>query len=237
MSMGPQEGPTEPAQLTQTTPSLAFIKENIDVLRTMIKEHDQQAKAKATSKKLANDESESKATPEEKEPGPGKKIRTKEDSFKELSQKFLEELSQQKGYVKDPMEIHGIKRIMNEGLQAFMDRFKSESSHIKGIAPMLRISAFMHGNGNPKLAKKLNDKIPKTVPLVRDGPEVRKGLGEETVQGSSERTWEHVPLYSRRESFTPLTKTPKDTSHGRCELPTTAAADRDPRKAESERIL
>ncbi|GJU23526.1 hypothetical protein Tco_1156868 [Tanacetum coccineum] len=32
------------------------------------------------------------------------------DSFEELSQKFLEEFSQQKRYAKDPTEIHGIKR-------------------------------------------------------------------------------------------------------------------------------
>nr|GEU62833.1 reverse transcriptase domain-containing protein [Tanacetum cinerariifolium] len=85
------------------------------------------------------------------------------DSFDELSQKFVEEYSQQNRYAKDPTEIHGIKRRQNEGLQAFMDRFKSESSHIQGIPPVLRISAFMHGHGHPKLAKKLNDKIPKTV--------------------------------------------------------------------------
>ncbi|GJS86743.1 hypothetical protein Tco_0769379 [Tanacetum coccineum] len=30
-------------------------------------------------------------------------------------------------------EIYGIKRRQNEGLQAFMDQFKSESSHIKGV--------------------------------------------------------------------------------------------------------
>nr|GEV78406.1 reverse transcriptase domain-containing protein [Tanacetum cinerariifolium] len=46
------------------------------------------------------------------------------DSFEELSQKFLEEFSQQKRYAKDPTEIHGIKRRQNEGLQAFMDRDK-----------------------------------------------------------------------------------------------------------------
>ncbi|GJY32607.1 hypothetical protein Tco_0417076 [Tanacetum coccineum] len=39
---GSQERPSEPALLTQTTPSPAFIKENINVLRTMIKEHNQQ---------------------------------------------------------------------------------------------------------------------------------------------------------------------------------------------------
>ncbi|GJW27990.1 hypothetical protein Tco_0044865 [Tanacetum coccineum] len=61
-------------------------------------------------------------------------------------------------YAKDPTEIHGIKRRQNEGLQAFMDRFKSESSHIKGVPPVLRVSTFMHGHGHPELAKKLNDK-------------------------------------------------------------------------------
>ncbi|GJZ63897.1 hypothetical protein Tco_0620318 [Tanacetum coccineum] len=68
-----------------------------------------------------------------------------------------------KRYAKDPTEIHGIERRHNEGLQAFMDRFKFESSHIKRVPMVLRISAFMHGHGHLKLAKKLNDKIPKTV--------------------------------------------------------------------------
>ncbi|GJV95603.1 putative reverse transcriptase domain-containing protein [Tanacetum coccineum] len=69
------------------------------------------------------------------------------NTFEELSQKFLEDSSQQKRYAKDPTEIHGIKRRQNEGLQAFMDRFNFESSHIKGVPPVLRISAFMHGHG------------------------------------------------------------------------------------------
>ncbi|GJY35511.1 retrotransposable element Tf2 [Tanacetum coccineum] len=129
------------------SPSPAFIKENIDVLRTMIKEHDQQAKMKATLRKLAYADSDKEASA----------------SFEELSQKFLEEFSQQKRYAKDSIKIHGIKRRQNEGLQAFMDRFKSESLHIKGVPPVLRISSFMHGHGHPELANKLNDKIPKTV--------------------------------------------------------------------------
>ncbi|GJQ98215.1 hypothetical protein Tco_0009354 [Tanacetum coccineum] len=83
--------------------------------------------------------------------------------FEELNQKFLEEFSQQKRYAKDPTEIHGIKRRQNKGLQAFKDRSISKSSHIKGVPPVLCISAFIHGHGHPELAKKLNDKIPKTV--------------------------------------------------------------------------
>ncbi|GJX14952.1 hypothetical protein Tco_0206710 [Tanacetum coccineum] len=47
-----------------------------------------------------------------------------------------------------------IKRKPNEGLQAFMDRFKVESAHIKGVPSV---------HGQPELAKKLNDKIPKNM--------------------------------------------------------------------------
>ncbi|GJW24255.1 reverse transcriptase domain-containing protein [Tanacetum coccineum] len=104
------------------------------------------------------------------------------DSFKELSQKFLEEFSQQKRYAKDPTEIYGIKRRQNKGLQAFMDRFKSESSHIKRVPPILRISAFMHGHGHPELAKKLNDKIPVDEMFER----VRAFIRGEVAAGSVE---------------------------------------------------
>nr|GEV98481.1 reverse transcriptase domain-containing protein [Tanacetum cinerariifolium] len=52
MGMKPQKGPTEQAPETQTTPSPAFVMENIDMLRTMIKKQDQQVNARATPKKL-----------------------------------------------------------------------------------------------------------------------------------------------------------------------------------------
>ncbi|GKE04653.1 hypothetical protein Tco_1396671, partial [Tanacetum coccineum] len=104
--------------------------------------------------------------------------------FEELSQKFLEEFSQQKRYAKDPIEIHGIKRRHNKGLQAFIDRFISESSHIKGVPLVLRISAFMHGHGHPELAKKLNDKIPKTVDEMFE--RVKAFIRGEVAAGSTE---------------------------------------------------
>ncbi|GJV91965.1 reverse transcriptase domain-containing protein [Tanacetum coccineum] len=106
------------------------------------------------------------------------------DSFEEPSQKVLEEFAQQNRYAKDPTEIHGIKRRQNEGLQAFMDRFKSERSHIKGVPSVLCISAFTHGHGHLKLAKKLNDKIPKTVDEMFE--RVRAFLRREVVAGSAE---------------------------------------------------
>ncbi|GJS70552.1 reverse transcriptase domain-containing protein [Tanacetum coccineum] len=106
------------------------------------------------------------------------------DNFEELSQKLLEEFSQQKRYAKDLTEIHGIKRRQNEGLQAFMDRFKSESSHIKGVHIVLCISAFMHGHGHPELAKKLNDKIPKTMNKMFE--RARAFIRGEVADGSAE---------------------------------------------------
>ncbi|GJT35357.1 hypothetical protein Tco_0925776 [Tanacetum coccineum] len=63
VGMETHEGHTEPVLQTQKTPSPspAFIKENIDILRTMIKEHDQQAKMKATPRKLAYADSDKEA--------------------------------------------------------------------------------------------------------------------------------------------------------------------------------
>ncbi|GJT15839.1 hypothetical protein Tco_0874545 [Tanacetum coccineum] len=261
--VGPQEGPTEPAQLTQATPSPAFIKENIDVLRTMIKNTTNRPKQRQLQRSLSmtnlkkkirtapeqracqNDSPMSPPACHEQETEPVLQGKSKEacpkarevssdtkgeegskDSWEDLSTPYkrpkptpfttritrfkyhekaklprnvkvyegrrdLEDhlgifsvASEQEEwpmlvwckmfgqtlsgaarnwYAKDPTEIHSIKIRMNEGLQAFIDRFKSKSSHIKGVPPVLRISTFMHGHGHPKLAKKLNDKIHKMV--------------------------------------------------------------------------
>ncbi|GJT86182.1 reverse transcriptase domain-containing protein [Tanacetum coccineum] len=315
-----REGPTEQVLQTQKppSPSLAFIKENIDMLRTMIKVHDQQAKTKAMPRRFAYANSDEEAPASQKTPSKSKELThlrrsrrlegqsiTKEktrrersksrgklfghqetssdseyeegseetyedlnspykkpkpnpftqritcfkyhrraklprnirvykgnkdpedhlsifsvtaeqeewpmpvwckmfrqtlggavqnwfddldpksvDSFEELSQKLLEEFSQQKRYDKDLIEIHGIKRRQNEGLQAFLNRFKSESSHIKEVPSVLRVSAFMHGHGHPELAKKLNNKIPKMVDEMFE--RVRAFIRGEVTAGSVE---------------------------------------------------
>nr|GEV36432.1 hypothetical protein [Tanacetum cinerariifolium] len=94
----------------------------------------------------------------------------------------------QKRYDKDPTKIHSIKRRQNEGLQAFMNWFKSESSQIKGVSSVLRISAFMHGHGHPVPEKARN----------KGGPrEARRNMGVYTP-------------YTRKDTFTLLIKTPKE---------------------------
>nr|GFA16389.1 hypothetical protein [Tanacetum cinerariifolium] len=62
------------------------------------------------------------------------------DSFEELSQKFLEEFSQQKRYAKTLQKFTGLRGD------------KMRACKLSWI-----------GHGHPELAKKLNDKIPKTV--------------------------------------------------------------------------
>ncbi|GKC76535.1 hypothetical protein Tco_1127309 [Tanacetum coccineum] len=144
-------------------------------------------------------------------------------------------------YAKDPTEIQGINRKLNEGLQAFMDRFKIESSHIKGVLTVLHILAFIHDHVHPELDKKLNYKIPKTVDemskrvraffrgeVAAGSAEVARALqwdkgniraiwfgGQERIIGRSSprefrRSVRTCAPYSRRETFTPLTKTPKE---------------------------
>ena len=85
------------------------------------------------------------------------------DSFEDLRASFLSYFLQQKKYAKDPVEIHHIKQKEGESTVAFVDRFKSESMHVKGAPECMRISEFMHGITNPGLIKRFNDKIPQSV--------------------------------------------------------------------------
>ncbi|GJY10821.1 hypothetical protein Tco_0756337 [Tanacetum coccineum] len=231
-------GPIEPVLPAQKppSPSPAFIKENSDILRTMIKEHDQQAKTKAIPRKLAYADSDKEAparslvrsfsdqfslesfdtsgtrrqtrfvgksqrnpskeplhhrrsrrlesrsrtkekTRREKSKSKGKRSehhRTSSDSEYEEAAAEQEEwpmpiwckmIRQTLGGAArnwfDDLDPKNVDSFEELSLQAFMDRFKFESSHIKGVPPVL--SAFMHGHGHLELAKKFNDKIPKTV--------------------------------------------------------------------------
>nr|GEW52722.1 hypothetical protein [Tanacetum cinerariifolium] len=148
-----QKGPTEPTPQTQTTlfPSLDFVRENIDVLRTMIKELDHQAK---------------------------------ERQHQEIS---------------------------------FMLTLKKKLRI--GVLPVLRISALRNGHGHSELAKKLNDKIPKTVDEMFE--RVRAFIRGEMVAGQKRARNRNGPRevrrnmgmympYLRRDTFTPLTKTLKE---------------------------
>ncbi|GJX27064.1 hypothetical protein Tco_0233360 [Tanacetum coccineum] len=80
-----------------------------------------------------------------------------------LRKAFLGNFSQQKKYIKDPVEIHYIKQREGESTEAFMERFKAKNMHVNRASECIRISGFMHGITNPYLIKKLNENIPKSI--------------------------------------------------------------------------
>ncbi|GJY45220.1 reverse transcriptase domain-containing protein [Tanacetum coccineum] len=301
----PSGGPSALAGQTQGGPSPAFVKENIDVLRTMINEIDNRGQEKVTPRKLFNDglggagSENSQISPSAEEVGgyssdgssrsrsrvrasrrksssdsgydtvsdsgleylsmPYRQrkpmpftyritrfryhrraklppnVRVYEgnrdledylsifsaaaeqeewpmpsvDGFEELSNKFLEEFSQQKRYDKDPTEIHGIKRNPNEGLQAFMDRFKAESANIKGVPPVE--SGHSLGERQPQTRPKPSGLLDGKRVLVRPaGRKTKMGLETEVTEVGEGRNMRTCAPYARREGFTPLTKTPKE---------------------------
>ncbi|GKB18848.1 reverse transcriptase domain-containing protein [Tanacetum coccineum] len=85
------------------------------------------------------------------------------DSYEMLRKAFLGNFSQQKKYIKDPVEIHHIKQMEGKSTEAFMKCFKAESMHVNRAPECMRISGFMHGITNPDLIKRLNDNIQKSV--------------------------------------------------------------------------
>ncbi|GKB69326.1 hypothetical protein Tco_0930738, partial [Tanacetum coccineum] len=88
-----------------------------------------------------------------------------------------------------PTEIHDIKRRQSEGLQAFMDQFKSDSSHIKGVSPVLLISAFMHGYGHPNSLRSLTTRYPRR--WTKCSRELGRSLGEKWPMG--QQKWFVLP--------------------------------------------
>ncbi|GJU81484.1 reverse transcriptase domain-containing protein [Tanacetum coccineum] len=127
------------------------------------------------------------------------------DGFEELSSKFLEEFSQQKRYDKDPTEIHGIKRKPNEGLQAFMDRFKAESAHIKGVPP-----AFIKGETDADITKAIRSPWWEKSDGKASWSEHQNGFRNKIHRRGEGRNIRTYAPYARREGFTPLMKTPKE---------------------------
>ncbi|GJT39236.1 reverse transcriptase domain-containing protein [Tanacetum coccineum] len=87
---------------------------------------------------------------------------TKVERYADLKKVFLANFFQQKKCIKDPVEIHHIKQRDGESTKDFVQRFKTESRHVKGDPKCMRISGFMHGITNPKLIKRLYDNIPKS---------------------------------------------------------------------------
>nr|GEV72806.1 hypothetical protein [Tanacetum cinerariifolium] len=127
------------------------------------------------------------------------------DSYKDLKAVFLAYFMQQKKYVKDPVEIYNIKQKDGETIEDFMERFKVETECVKGAPECMQISGFMHGFNNPKLTKRLNEHVPKTMEemMITTIAFIR---GEAAVASKKKG---HTS-WRTHDQFTPLTRTPKE---------------------------
>ncbi|GJT59341.1 reverse transcriptase domain-containing protein [Tanacetum coccineum] len=85
------------------------------------------------------------------------------DSYDDLKKAFLENYLQQNKCIKDPVEIHNIRQRDGESTEEFVRRYKLECRDVKGAPECMKFSEFMHGITNPKLIKRLHDKILKSV--------------------------------------------------------------------------
>nr|GEW65067.1 reverse transcriptase domain-containing protein [Tanacetum cinerariifolium] len=151
------------------------------------------------------------------------------DSYKDLKAAFLAYFMQQKKYVKDPVEIHNIKQKDGETIEDFMERFNVETRRMKGVPECMRISEFMHRVNNPKLTKRLNEHVPKTIEemmitttaFIRGeaaAASKKKGQASWKAQDRSKRQisdkrsdfWGHSRDGRGSNRFTPLTRTPKE---------------------------
>ncbi|GJV55726.1 hypothetical protein Tco_1456731 [Tanacetum coccineum] len=91
-----------------------------------------------------------------------------------------------------------------ESTEEFVRRYKLECKDVKGAPEGMKISGFMHGITNPKLIKRLHDKIPKSVDKMMRQEANQKQIfkkGGFRNQQRSKRKQDHFAL---------LTKTPKE---------------------------
>ncbi|GJZ94618.1 hypothetical protein Tco_0666821 [Tanacetum coccineum] len=98
---------------------------------------------------------------------------------------------------------HQAKR--RELKEDFMQRFKSESRHVKGAPECMRISGFMHGITNPGLIKHLHNNIIKSVDeMMRETGNRKQSFDRKPDFRNQQR------IERRRDKFTILTKSLKE---------------------------
>ncbi|GJS36019.1 hypothetical protein Tco_0534401 [Tanacetum coccineum] len=116
------------------------------------------------------------------------------DNYEMLRKAFLGNYSQQKKYIKDPVEIYHIKQREGESTEALIERFKAENEMMSITIAFLR--------GEVAAANQSKKKAPLAWKHHENGhrPNFDKRLDFKSQHKSSRR----------QDHFTPLTKTPKE---------------------------
>ncbi|GJU16761.1 hypothetical protein Tco_1144727 [Tanacetum coccineum] len=85
------------------------------------------------------------------------------DSYEDLRAAFRENYRQQTKHIKDPVEIHHIKKRDGESTEDFIERYKEEVLDVEGAPECMKIFGFLHGITHPELIKRLYEKIPRSM--------------------------------------------------------------------------
>ncbi|GJT23545.1 hypothetical protein Tco_0893482 [Tanacetum coccineum] len=209
----------------------------------MIKEHDQQVKTKTTPRKHVYADSEREAPDELMAKSFSDRLSFESSGTSDIRGKAHSADKSQKSLSKGKELSHLIRSRRLENQSKAKERARREKT--RGRRPeyqeIIRTLTFMHGHGHLELAKKLNDKIPKTVDEMFERVrafirgEVVVGLAEmsrppQWDKGNTRSVWSgghdkarnrnglrevrrnmgmYTP-YSKRDTFTPLTKTLKE---------------------------
>ncbi|GKD25862.1 hypothetical protein Tco_1232076 [Tanacetum coccineum] len=255
-------GTSAPARQAQGGPSPAFVKENIDVLRTMIKELDNRGQKKVKEQR-SEAQSRSKSKSVKSKPQSVRASRRNSSSnsgYDTVSDSGSEDLSMPYRrtkpmpftsriirfryhrwaklppkvrvyeWSKDPKDHLSIFSAATDLDPKSVDGFEELSSKfLKEFTQQKRISAFIHGHGHPELAKKLNDKIPKTVDEM--WAKVRAFIRVETAADTTEA------IRSPRRLHTFDEDSKGNPRYRQCELPSTASDGGDSEEAKHEQVL
>ncbi|GKC38876.1 reverse transcriptase domain-containing protein [Tanacetum coccineum] len=76
------------------------------------------------------------------------------DRYEDLRATFRENYRQQTKHIKDPVEIHHIKKKDGESTKDFMERYKEEVLDLEGAPKCMKIFGFIHGITHPELIKR-----------------------------------------------------------------------------------
>ncbi|GJW00682.1 hypothetical protein Tco_1555933 [Tanacetum coccineum] len=168
-----QKGPAGPVLQTQATPSPspAFVKENIDALKTMIKEHDRQTKAKTTPRKLVYTGSERKAPGEFMTRNFSDRLSIESSGMYHTHGKVHSASKSQKSLPKGKEPSYPRRSKMLENHSKVKERTRKEKSKTKGRRPEYQETSSDTGyeEGSEDLDEDLNSpyKRPKPTPFTR----------------------------------------------------------------------
>ncbi|GKA32513.1 reverse transcriptase domain-containing protein [Tanacetum coccineum] len=217
----PSGGTSTIAGQAQGCLSPAFVKENINVLRTMIKDLDNRGQEKVTPRKLFNEES-GEARSENSQMSPSAEevrgysfdgsSRSRSRGRLRSTRKHRKSVSRKKGISMSHRSVRSEARSRSKSKSVKSKPYLYPKS-VDGFEELSNkfLEEFSQQKSHPEIAKNLNDKIRKIVDEMWERVKafIRVETFADTTEKGEGRSMGTCAPYATREGFIPLTKTPK----------------------------